>query len=115
LEQQLSTVKTPASKSKIALITVVAAVLIAAALLPFIFVRTMPAKAPCVNNLRQLDGAEQQWALENRKTTNDVPTLDDVSPFLRHPLVCPEGGSYMLGRVDALPKCSIGGLYHTLQ
>jgi hypothetical protein len=115
LEERFSTVKTPASKSKIALITVVAAVLIAAALLPFIFVRTMPAKAPCVNNLRQLDGAKQQWALENRKTTNDVPTLDDVRPFLHHALACPEAGSYVLGRVDALPKCSIGGLYHTLQ
>jgi len=101
-------------RSITALIGVMAVVLIAAALLPFLLVKTMPAKAPCINNLRQLDGAKQQWALEYRKETNDVPTMNDVRSFLKNSLVCPEGGNYVPGRIDELPKCSIGGPYHTL-
>src|SRR5262245_3036332 len=35
----------------------------------------------CVNNLRQYDGAMQQWALEYKKATNDIPTWDDIRPY----------------------------------
>jgi hypothetical protein len=34
----------------------------------------------CINNLRGLDGAKQQWAIEDHKTTNDVPTMADLTP-----------------------------------
>jgi hypothetical protein len=61
----------------------------------------------CVNNLRQLEGAKQQWALEFQKGTNDAPTWDDLRPFLKPKFYCPQGGAYSLGRVDELPSCSI--------
>jgi 4-amino-4-deoxy-L-arabinose transferase-like glycosyltransferase len=35
--------------------------------------------APCINTLRQIDGAKQQWALENHKTTNDVPLWPEIA------------------------------------
>jgi hypothetical protein len=65
----------------------------------------------CVNNLRQLDGAKQQWELENHRTTNDVPTLTDLRTYVARPRVCPQGGTYIPGRVGELPTCSIGGTY----
>jgi hypothetical protein len=68
----------------------------------------------CINNLRQIGGAKQQWALENHKTTNDVPLWDDVRPYLRIGIACPQGGTYTLGRVDEPPRCSIGAPLHTL-
>jgi hypothetical protein len=37
----------------------------------------------CVNNLRQLDGAKQQWALENRKTAQAIPAPQGIAPCLR--------------------------------
>ncbi len=61
----------------------------------------------CINNLRQLDGAKQTWALEERKTTNDVPTWDDLRGYMKFQLVCPQGGAYTIGRVGDRPKCSI--------
>jgi len=33
----------------------------------FIRARNTPARNACVNNLRQINGAKQQWALENQK------------------------------------------------
>src|SRR6266705_5770531 len=63
----------------------------------------------CINNLRQIDGAKQQWALENHKTTNDMPIWEDVRPYFKNGIACPQGGTYILGRVDEPPRCSISG------
>jgi hypothetical protein len=77
-------------------------------------------KAVCLNQRRQIDAAENQWAEKNRKTTNDVPTWEDIRPFLDdHPnpygtgypeiMKCPAGGTHTLVRVGQMPTCSIPG------
>ncbi len=63
----------------------------------------------CINNLRQLDGAKQQWALENKKTAADVPSEADVTPYLKAFPTCPSGGTYTLHEVGAMPTCSVPG------
>src|SRR6266542_1472193 len=35
-----------------------------------------------INNLRRLDSAKQQWALEKKKSATDVPTLSDLEPYM---------------------------------
>ena len=69
----------------------------------------VPANMDCIANLKQLEGAKGQWAVENHKTTNDVPTMADIGPFLHERLSCHSGGVYTLGRVGEKPKCSING------
>lgn len=63
----------------------------------------------CINNLRQIDGAKQQWALENRKTATAVPTAQDLSPYFPNKTlpVCPGSGAYTFNTVAAAPVCSI--------
>jgi DNA repair exonuclease SbcCD ATPase subunit len=62
----------------------------------------------CINHLRQLDGAKQQWALENKKTAEATPTTQDLMPYLKDLIpVCPSGGKYTFGAVSAAPTCSI--------
>jgi hypothetical protein len=68
----------------------------------------------CINNLRQIDGAKQQWALEHNKTANAIPTPQDILPYLAagpNPTlpVCPAGGQYTLNAVGQPPTCSIPG------
>ena len=65
----------------------------------------------CVNNLRQLDAAKQQWALENNKTAEAVPTAQDIAPYLKDQAipVCPASGKYTLNSVATVPTCSIAG------
>lgn len=65
----------------------------------------------CIANLRQLDGATQQWALENRKQANSPVTLQDILPYLRDKsaIKCPAGGAYNLSTVSAVPTCTIPG------
>jgi hypothetical protein len=72
----------------------------------------------CINNLRQIDAAKQQWALENGKKASDTPTEADIKPYIKLDAdgnlpKCPAGGKYTLGKVGENPTCSIPG--HVLQ
>ena len=65
----------------------------------------------CINNLRQMDAAKQQWALENDKTADAIPTAQDLLPYLSNMVfpVCPSGGTYTINAVGVPPTCSIPG------
>jgi hypothetical protein len=80
----------------------------------FLAARSAKASNACGNNLRQIVGGKDQWALENHKSTNDVPSWNELNAYLSHKPVCAQGGTYNLGRVGELPTCSVGGPGHTL-
>jgi uncharacterized protein (DUF3084 family) len=64
----------------------------------------------CINNLRQLDAAKQQWALENQKNAEATPSPRDIMSYLNNSFpVCPAGGTYVLNKVGQLPTCSMPG------
>jgi hypothetical protein len=79
----------------------------------FVKAREASQRNACINNLRQLDAAKNQWALENSKKDTAVPAMDDLRPYLHGKIACPVGGYYTLGAVAEPPTCSIPG--HTLQ
>jgi len=68
----------------------------------------------CINNLRQIDAAKQQWALENNKTADATPTEVDLKIYIKGNALptCPTNGKYTIGKVNELPTCSVTG--HTL-
>jgi hypothetical protein len=70
--------------------------------------------AVCVNNLRLIDGAKQQWALEKQKPSGALLTVEDLAPYLKTNTLpaCPAGGVYTLNPVGFPPMCNIPG--HTL-
>jgi hypothetical protein len=65
----------------------------------------------CVNNLRQIEGAKQQWALENGRPTGSVVGQQDVANYLPNKAfpTCPAGGAYTLNPVGLNPLCNIPG------
>jgi hypothetical protein len=69
----------------------------------------------CINNLRQLDSALQQWALDHKKLPGDTPKWSELlgsnglPAYLKNPIICPQGGIYNLGSVGGRPTCSIEG------
>jgi seryl-tRNA synthetase len=67
--------------------------------------------ATCINNLRQIDGAKQQWALENKKAAEDMPSATDLAPYFKGNAlpVCAAGGAYTLNAVGLEATCSIPG------
>ncbi len=90
--------------------------LLAAIAIPnFVKARTTAQKNACINNLRQLDGAIQQYALENKKAASDTIQLTDCTAYLKNSVVCPAGGttitdSYNVTDCSTQPTCiSPGG------
>jgi chromosome segregation ATPase len=65
----------------------------------------------CINNLRQIDAAKQQWALEKNKPDTAIPTAQDLLPYFKNGAfpVCPSGGTYIINAIGFLPACSIPG------
>jgi hypothetical protein len=70
-------------------------------------------KMHCINNLRMIDGAIQQWAFENNKTNSDTVTWLDLKSFLSRGGTelphCPSGGTYSIRTVGDKPTCSRPG------
>ena len=91
----------------IALSIFVIPMLAAIAIPNFVKARTTAQMNACINNLRQIDGAKQQWALDNKKEQTDTPTAQDLAPYLKVQLVCPVGGVYTFRSVGEKPTCSI--------
>jgi len=75
----------------------------------FVKARATSQQNACINNLRQLDAAKNKWALEKGKKTGDVPTKEDLMPYLLRWPLCPQGGTYSIGSVGEPPTCSIPG------
>src|SRR3989442_3002552 len=78
---------------EIMIVVAIIGLLAAIAIPNFIRARTTSQKNACINNLRQIDGAIQQWALENKKDSAATVGFTDVSPYLKNAVICPSGGT----------------------
>jgi prepilin-type N-terminal cleavage/methylation domain-containing protein len=59
--------------------------LLAAIAIPnFIRSRISSQMNACINNLRLIDAAKQQWALEQGQQENSRPKASDIQPYLGH-------------------------------
>src|SRR5256885_8622969 len=78
---------------EIMIVVAIIGLLAAIAIPNFVRARTTSQMNACINNLRQIDGATQQWALENKKNSTDVAAYTDIKDYLKAQVVCPSGGS----------------------
>jgi hypothetical protein len=76
----------------------------------FIRARYETASNVCINNLRQIESAKEQWKIENFKKDGEVATEADIKPYFMNGNLpkCPAGGTYTIGPVEEDSKCSIG-------
>ena len=100
---------------EIMIVVAIIGLLAAIAIPNFVKARTTSQANACINNLRQMDGAAQQWALENKKASTDTYQLTDLNPYIKLTSAnalpgCPGGGTYTPGStVTNSPKCSLSG------
>jgi hypothetical protein len=65
--------------------------------------------ARCISNLKLIDAAKTQWALEKQKNGDAVPTMSDLAPYMKRVPACPAGGLYTVGSLSKPPRCSVKG------
>lgn len=93
--------------------------LVGIALPNFIKSRATSQQNACINNLRQINSAVQQWAMENGQAPgNPPPSLaSDLTPYIQLNSnsaipTCPAGGTYTINNISAIPQvtCSLSSL-----
>jgi prepilin-type N-terminal cleavage/methylation domain-containing protein len=106
---------------EIMIVVAIIGLLAAIAIPNFVRARTTSQKNACINNLRQIDGAKQQWALETK--SSGTPVATDIQPYLGRggggsiaTVVCPADSSaglatsYTIGDLATAPICLIQGI-----
>jgi prepilin-type N-terminal cleavage/methylation domain-containing protein len=102
---------------EIMIVVAIIGLLAAIAIPNFVRARTKSQVNACINNLRQIDGAKQQWALETKQAATVTPVADDIAPYMGRStggakldvdIVCPAAGTYVgtIGNVATAPECS---------
>jgi prepilin-type N-terminal cleavage/methylation domain-containing protein len=104
---------------EIMIVVAIIGLLAAIAIPNFVRARTQSQKNACINNLRQIDGAVQQWALENKKDPAATVAFTDISSYLKNSVICPSGGtafsdSYTLNGITNKPTCQKDSTNHVL-
>jgi len=100
---------------EIMIVVAIIGILAAIAIPVFARARARSAQNLCISNLRHIDDAKAQWALDTRKGQGVEPTDDDLfgpGAYLRTKPECPAGGQYELNKVKDFCTCTITG--HTL-
>jgi prepilin-type N-terminal cleavage/methylation domain-containing protein len=93
--------------------------LVAIALPNFIKSRATSQQNACINNLRQISSAIEQWAMETGQAAGSPPPslTTDLTPYIQLNSnsavpTCPAGGTYTIYNVSAVPQmsCSLSTL-----
>lgn len=95
---------------EIMIVVAIIGLLAAIAIPNFVRARQTAQTNACINNLRQIDGAKEQWALENNAADGDTVTQADIGTFIKGGFpVCPASGTYTEGAVGTDPDCDETG------
>lgn len=111
---------------EIMIVVAIIGLLAAIAIPNFVKARTTSQANACINNLRQIDGAIQQWALESNASATTPVTATDITPYLGRGsgsianVVCPQDktktfeASYTITDVQTAPVCKVLPATHKL-
>jgi prepilin-type N-terminal cleavage/methylation domain-containing protein len=100
---------------EIMIVVAIIGLLAAIAIPNFVKSRATSQANACINNLRQIDAAANQFALEKGKTTGATINFpSDLTPYIKLTTAgtippCPVGGDYYQDNVVGMvPTCSLG-------
>jgi prepilin-type N-terminal cleavage/methylation domain-containing protein len=100
---------------EIMIVVAIIGLLAGIALPNFIKARAASQANGCINNLRKIDDAANQFAIEYHKSTGDTLNYpNDLTPYIKLNQAgsippCPVGGDYYQdGTIGAKPTCSLG-------
>jgi len=98
---------------EIMIVVAIIGLLAAIAIPNFVKARASSQANACINNLRQIDAAANEFALEQHKTSGATITFpSDLTPYIKLNAsgslpACPAGGTYSDATVGSTPACSL--------
>lgn len=104
---------------EIMIVVAIIGLLVAIVLPNFIKSRATSQQNACINNLRQINSAVQQWAMETGQAAGSPPPVlqTDLTPYIQlnsNSSIpdCPAGGTYTINNIGVVPQvsCSLSTL-----
>ena len=102
---------------EIMIVVLIIGILLAIAVPNFIKARESSRTKSCIANLKQIDSAKEQYAMDNKLNDADpIPAgaLWAVGGYIKSEPECPSGGAYTVGNVGTDPLCVGGDVSHVL-
>ena len=110
---------------EIMIVVAIIGLLAAIAIPNFVHARTTSQTNACINNLRQIDGAKQEWALETKQAVGATPGDTDIQPYMGRGTggtlpFCPLDStktfdnSYTPNAITTTPVCKLDATNHVL-
>ena len=96
---------------EIMIVVLIIGILLAIAVPNFIKARETSRTKSCIANLKQIEAAKEQWAMDTKASPTATPGDTDLygtDLYLRAAPECPSGGTYTIGDLQTRPDCSIG-------
>ncbi len=92
---------------EIMIVVAIIGMLAAIAIPSFMRARTTSQKNACINNLRQIEAAKEQWALENRQPQGAAAVTTAVNEYMKAAPVCPANGTYVYSVIGSNATCNV--------
>jgi len=95
---------------EIMIVVLIIAILLAIAIPNFLRARETSRAKSCQGNLRQIETAKEQWAMDTKAAADaPEPAMTALVPdYIKATPLCPSNGSYTTGNLSTRPTCSIG-------
>lgn len=102
---------------EIMIVVAIIGLLAAIAIPSFMKARTQSQQNACINNLRQIEAAKEQWALEKRQGSGVAVVTSEVLSYIKNPTSatnCPANGTITFNAIGTNASCSAVGGTHVL-
>ncbi len=95
---------------EIMIVVLIIGILMAIAVPNFVKARTNSQKSTCIANLKQIETAKEQWAMETAQPSTATPTAAQLAPnYIKTYPTCPTAGVYAIGDMSTRPACNQAG------
>jgi len=96
---------------EIMIVVLIIGILMAIAVPNFVRARESSRRSICIGNLKQIDSAKEQWAMDNKASTGATVQWSDIAGIYMRTAIagpaCPGGGTYTINPIGTDPTCSL--------
>ncbi len=96
---------------EIMIVVLIIGILLAIAVPNFVKARETSRSKACVSNLKQIESAKEQWAMDTKTAATATPLLTALvgsTLYIKEAPNCPSSGTYTANAMSADPACTVG-------
>lgn len=109
---QTRKIKSAFTLIEIMIVVLIIGILLAIAVPNFVRARESSRAKACIANLKQIDSAKEQWAMDNRISAGaggpNMSTLVGTGGYIKSTPICPSNGNYTIHNIGVNPDCTYG-------